>query len=355
MRIELDSVLLHAMARLITRTYSEELEAPAMEEAIRARNFYARPELVEHPERFYPSPPSEPPLHSFVASRLRGGEKRRVTGRSGFAPLDEEARTEWARDQVNAKMRAIWWRHHGPARPVVIAIHGWGCGRTAIDEQYLWAPNLYRAGLDVMLPVLPYHGPRSSLAVTAAPPFPSPRLGKTAEALAQSVWDIRRLIYRVRAEAPELPVAVMGWSLGGLVTSLLVAHEPTVTAAIAINPAVSIADLMWQHGEGRSQRQMVEAAGFTFEDLKATWAICDPRTYPPVLTPDRLLIVGGRNDGVCTPDQARELSVRWGNAPIEWHDGGHLLFPGWHKTGKMVVEFMREKMLGRDSRPSLSA
>ena len=118
-----------------------------------------------------------------------------------------------------------------------------------------------------------------------------------------------------------------------------------MSAAVAINPAVSVADLMWSHGEGRSARTAVEEAGFTLDDLKTTWRICDPGTYPPVLSPDRLLIIGGRNDGICTPDQARALSEHWGGAPISWHDGGHLLLRGWRSTGRTIVEFMEQRLL----------
>src|SRR5205814_25034 len=74
-------------------------------------------------------------------------------------------------------------------------------------------------GLNVVFPVLPLHGVRGDgLPQHAA--FPGEDVMDNVHGIAQSVWDVRRLV-RWAASQSDQPVGVTGVSLGGFVTALV--------------------------------------------------------------------------------------------------------------------------------------
>lgn len=335
-----DRAVLKLMSRLVTRTYRSVFERPDLARAARLRDYYADPAWIEQPERFYRPPTVHLPLSAAPGGDLPGGSRLDLKGASGFRPGLAELRPTWEAHPSNDVLRVRLWQKRGEPRPVALCLHGWACGWPDVDERAFGARHLYAAGYDVAFLMLPFHARRAEHPLRRAPPFPSPRLGMTAEGLAQSVWDVRRVLHHLRRDAPTRPVAVIGWSLGGLVAALLAGLQDDLAGVLVINPAVSVADLLWQHGRGTPERKSVEARGFTAEDLKATWAVCTPQSFPPRLPPDRLQIIAGRADRICTPDQARALATHWHDPPLSWHGGGHLLQFGRRQLRESTLAFL---------------
>ena len=60
--------------------------------------------------------------------------------------------------------------------------------------------------------------------------------------MAQAVWDVRQLLGHLR-EPGDGPIAVMGFSLGGCVTTLVASFDD-IDAALLLAPAVDLATLM---------------------------------------------------------------------------------------------------------------
>jgi hypothetical protein len=132
---------------------------------------------------------------------------------SPFEPYLAEVATKYLSRTENRTARARLFLGDAPNRPAVIALHGYMGGHWILEEAQWPIAWLARRGLDVALPVLPFHalrgGPRRG-----APPFPSadPRL--TNEGFRQAVADITSLARWLRARrAPH--VGVMGKILGG--------------------------------------------------------------------------------------------------------------------------------------------
>ena len=88
-------------------------------------------------------------------------------------------------------------------------------------------------------------------------------------------------------------------------------------------PAVSMARLMWRHGEHSPERARAVKAGITCELLADAFAVHTPTTRPARLARDRLFVIGGRGDRITPPDQAEALAAHWG-VDVRWFDGGHL-------------------------------
>ena len=75
-------------------------------------------------------------------------------------------------------------------------------------------------GLNVVLPVLPMHGPRAR-GLPKGAVFPGEDVMDNVHATAQAVWDVRRLLSWIRTQEPAAPIGLNSVSLGGYVASLV--------------------------------------------------------------------------------------------------------------------------------------
>ena len=119
-------------------------------------------------------------------------------------------------------------------------------GRPNLDLSLFRARWLHEdLGLNVALPVLPLHGPRAE----GLPPhagFHNEDVLDNIHGIAQSVWDVRRLVRWARQQ-DGAPVGITGISLGGFVSALVAGLEPDLACVILGVPAVDLTDLIEHH------------------------------------------------------------------------------------------------------------
>ncbi|HEV7556082.1 MAG TPA: hypothetical protein VGO00_11530, partial [Kofleriaceae bacterium] len=96
-----------------------------------------------------------------------------------------------------------------------------------------------------------------------------------------------------------------------------------VDFAVAMIPAVSMAKLMWRHGEDSPVRRRATKAGITEDLLVDAFAVHTPTTRAARVSRDRLFVIAGRGDRITPPEQAQALAAHW-NVDVMWFDGGHL-------------------------------
>lgn len=324
-----DRLALLLMSRFFLGRHKPDLSETGLARARRAYEVYGRKELRDHPERLYrtPDPVPRKEVKSSILGLLPAGQKLLLSFPSGYSPHDQDLEGFWQSLPANRTVHAVWWRHFGPRPPCVVCIHGWAGGWAALEERAFGFAELYRRGLDCLLMILPFHASRADPPRTSAPVFPSTRVDVTVEAVAQSVWDFRRLHRHLREDRGVFAVSAAGWSLGGVVAGLLAFLDPDLLSIAVMSPAVSMAELLWRHGEGYPERKRVEEAGYTFAELRDTWAVVSPLSFPLSIPPKRLLILAGKRDRICTPKGVVQLARHWGSAEIRWYDGGHLLHP----------------------------
>ena len=99
-------------------------------------------------------------------------------------------------------------------------------------------------GLNLLMPVLPLHGPRDTGLVSGERTL-SGDVMDTLHTGAQAVWDLRRLASWLRATEGASAVGALGHSLGGYAVSLLASLEEDLDCAVDGNPAVDPSDLFW--------------------------------------------------------------------------------------------------------------
>ncbi|OBH92537.1 S9 family peptidase [Mycobacterium sp. E2733] len=287
-------------------------------EVLAAQEFYGDKGWLDNPEGFFATPP--PPTDVTVKRvSSMGRNYERLSFDSDYAPHDgEPGRDRWRSYTRNNREYALMFRHRRP-RPWLVCIHGAEMGRAALDPMLFHAWHLYRQlDLNVVLPVLPMHGPRAS-----GPKFPSEDVLDDVHGAAQSVWDIRRLITWIRAQQPDAKIGVNGISLGGLISSLVASLDDGLTCAILGVPAVDLVNLVGRHA-GLSGHV---ALRHTMSSAKPLGRMISPLALTPKVPKEGRFIYAGLADRLVHPrDQVTRLWEHWGKPEIHWYPGGHTGF-----------------------------
>ena len=318
---------------------------------------YGTDDTLGAPSRFFPAPPPAELVRRPVGDGPHGTRVVDLAWPSTYQPFVRSYAPEHERWRENLTAHARLWTG-GAGRPVMVVLHGWGGGSYWLEERAFAIPYWLRQGFDVACAQLPFHGARapqtpSGLARSGAL-FPSAHLVRTNEGFGQAIWDLRGLAARLRADGAPA-IGAMGMSLGGYTTALWATLEP-LDFAVALIPAVSMADLMWRHGEASPARRRAARAGVTGDLLADVFAVHAPTTRPPMVGPERLMIVAGRGDQICPADQAERLRAHWGDCRIHWFPGGHLAQVGRGDAFRAVRRHLDALDLpGRPPRPAGSA
>ena len=290
---------------------------------VRAREFYRNQRFLDDPSTFFVPPE---PLHPRLR-RLRvapDGDVFELTYTTGFTPVFPEARANPLGTAASQPGIARWWRHHEPGHPAMLCIHGYAGGHLWLERLAFDARRFYRAGVDVVIYVLPYHGPRAPRGPRhSGEPFFDVDLVRTNEAFAQAVYELRALLYYLRS-AGTGPVGAFGMSLGGYTTALLASVEPELAFAVPMIPLTSLPDMMWSQGAGDPRLSRAVEHGWSLAALREFFAVHSPLLRMPIVPPERRLIIAALGDRICPPAHADALWRHWGQPRIHWYPGGHL-------------------------------
>jgi Uncharacterized conserved protein (DUF2048). len=268
---------------------------------------------------------------------------------SRYEPRAEEPGAErWAGYEANRMASVAVLRHPGEARPWVVAIHGFGMGFAFMDFVGLHARRLHRdLGLNVVLPVLPLHGSRR-LSRVGGEQFLGFDLINTVHGLAQSAWDIRRIIRWVRAQGASA-VGLYGVSLGGYTAALVAGLEPGVDCVIAGIPVADFPTLMHAHSPLHVRLRSVEHA-IVGGNAEAVLRVVSPLAFDPEVPRDRRFIYAGTGDRLARPAQAQLLWSHWQEPSIEWFGGNHVGYLWSSEVRRYLVDALASSGLrGQDA------
>jgi dienelactone hydrolase len=275
--------------------------------------------------------------------RAPGGEVRALRFASPFVALNPAIRDEYARFTRNHTAVAQHWRHDGGPRPTLCVIHGFGASPYLLNSAFFALPWLYSRGYDVLLYVLPFHGPRRGHRIDANG-FGLFAHGPSHfnEAMVQAVHDFRVFVDHLRAGGVE-QIGVTGLSLGGYVSALLAAVEDRLACAIPNAAVVSIPGLIRDWFPFGPALALAGALGRVDRaDLERACALHCPLTYAPLLPAERLMIIGGLGDRLAPPEQSELLWEHWGRPRLHWYPGNHIL----HVNRAAYLRVMRAFMSG---------
>jgi pimeloyl-ACP methyl ester carboxylesterase len=274
------------------------------------------------PASYNPDPPA-PTGTRIRPIRTPAGRLELLTFPSEWTPHPgEPGRDRWLSYGRNRIARAHVLRHPGDPRPWIVCLHGAGMGRPDADLWVLRARHLHHdLGCNVVLPVLALHGWRKPPSESGAQ-FPGLDVLDNIHGLAQSAWDVRRLLKWVRADgAPE--IGLIGLSLGGYVAALVAGLEPALTCVVVGVPAVDFPRLLRHH----VPRQVRELDEFRMLGMQSDrlHRVVSPLAVRPATPVARRFILGSTADRLLDPvHQTAALWKHWDRPRIHWMASGHV-------------------------------
>ena len=275
--------------------------------------------------------------------RAPGGTVSLLSFDSPYEAAHPDLRREYARHKRNAKAWAQHWRHDDGPRPTLCVIHGFGASPYILNSAFFALPWLYGKGYDVLLYLLPFHGPRRD------PLAPMNGTGMFAhgpshfnEAMLQAVHDFRIFVDHLEASGVT-QVGVTGLSLGGYVSALLAAVEDRLQVAIPNAPVTSIPRLIPHYFPANVGVVLASVLHrVALRQAEESISVHSPLNYPALLPRDRLMIIGGLGDRLAPPEQTLLLARHWGHPRVHWYPGNHLL----HVNRAHYLREMRRFMAG---------
>jgi hypothetical protein len=290
---------------------------------------------LEVPERLHAVP--DPPDHVNAQSEKRYGfDFERISFESGFKPDAALPGAErWAGH--HRTHRAVGWmlRHPGPTRPWLVCIHGYRMGETWMDFG-LFKPGLLhkKFGLNVLMPILPLHGPRR-VGRKSGDMYLDGDLLDLLFAQSQALWDLRRWLAWLRANEDRPQIGVYGVSLGGYNTGLLTGYESELDFAVAGIPVIDFAETLWRVMPP-PHRQYFEARGLDQEHYRRLLRPVSPLTLPCRVPRDRRFVFGATADRIVPVAQPALLARHW-EVETRWYQGSHMSI-GSEPTPRATLE-----------------
>ncbi len=322
----LDGTMLQAMRLVVDAVMMPRPEdLPALRKSAAA---FAAGELWDEPRRFF-SFVDEPvaPLAVGESSRraIDGGTIVSRELASDYRPYAAAETSAAAPVPGQDRVLLEHWQHEpGAPAATVVALHGFSMGYPRLDAFALFASSWFRAGFDVALLTLPFHGARTPKdARFSGERFAVPHVARLNEAVRQAIYEIHMVLGWLRRQGTA-PVGLLGLSLGGYLTALMGGLTSDLAFAIPMVPPVCMGDLAWRFF-ARSRRYAASAApAFSRDELRAAYRVHSPLTYPLRVDRDRILILAGRGDQIVPPDHPYALWRHWEEPDIYWFSGSHL-------------------------------
>ena len=311
--------------------------APAASDLGAAQAFLAARGWLDRPAEYHKSP--EVPDHVRITREPGAGlEREHLTFASGWEPhLGEPGRQRWLSHEANRTLHG--WVSRAPGEESgawLVCAHGFGMGTSpSMDLRAFRADRMHRRDINVVVPVLPLHGPRASGRVRGED-LMTIDLVDSMHGMAQATWDLRRVIRWLRASEGATEVGVIGYSLGALVAALVASLEDDLACVIAGIPVVSLPDLFRRHSLPHITR-LAEAHQILGQTADDVHRVANPLAIDCKVPLDRRYIFAGLADRMSTFGQARELWIHWGQPSFAPYAGGHIGF-FWSKVVRRFVD-----------------
>ena len=222
-------------------------------------------------------------------------------------------------------------------RPVAVLVHGYLMGQLAVDERLWPVRELDALGFDSVFYVLPFHGRRANpLLVGRRPEFPGLDPRFASEGFRQAVTDLRELMLFLRRRGHD-KVGLFGMSLGGYTAALTATVEPALDFLVPIVPLASLSDFALEQGD---LPEAPEPRAVEHALLERAFRHVSPLHRPPLITPDRVLVLGGKADRITPIAHARRIATHF-HAELATFPGGHVLQWGLGEGFEKVRSLLR--------------
>lgn len=336
-----DAVVFRLLRGLFSKRGVAPMTPEELERSFALLRCYTDPAVLQDPDRLFAPPRAVPEVDTRWRRPVRGGLHSHYTFASPYRPVHPIYAAEFRRYDKLDTVHLFAWQHARPAPASILVTHGWGVGHVRLHELEFGLKYLFRdLGLDVYYYVHPFHWVRRpSSSRLSGELHPSPNLMRTNEAFIQTVQEIRTALGWILAQR-DVPIGMMGSSLGGYTTALIASLDPRMSFAIPVLPPASLADLFWEQGESDPLRAHAESIGMTQARFSRAWALHSPLSYQPRIPHEARLIVTANGDGLVTEKHTAPLWEHWGRCRRFHFSGGHILQVGRKAYHREVGDFL---------------
>ncbi|BBY27633.1 alpha/beta hydrolase family protein [Mycolicibacterium sediminis] len=314
-----------------------------------ALEFYADLAAGKDPAASFPAPTRPPRVSTRPANPIAEWTARGRVENLRFAssfeavnPAVRDRRLGYARNSV---VHAQHWRHDDGPHPTLCLIHGFMGSAYLFNGLFFSLPWFYRAGYDIVLYTLPFHGRRAE----RGSPFSgygyfADGLAGFAEAMAQAVHDFRSVLDHLEYTGVDR-IALTGMSLGGYTSALIAGVDDRVQAVIPNVPVVTPDAAFDDWFPANLLVKLGNRMTHTDQDLMtAASAYHSPLNYRPLVPKDRRLIITGLGDRLAPPEQAERLWQHWDRCAFHWFPGNHVLHVSQPDYLRRMTRFLSEFM-----------
>jgi hypothetical protein len=307
-------------ASVVTARDGERLAA----EVAAALALFAARGWLAAPEGYHRRPPPAAEV-TLAPARSLGRDYLHLRFASGYEPeAGEPGRERWLGYAANRTAHAWVLEHRGAPRPWLVCLHGYRTGFPLTDFFQFPPAWLHRQlGLNVLVPVLPLHGPRT-VGRRSGEGFARGDVLDTIHLQAQAAWDVRRLLGWVRARGATA-VGVYGLSLGGATAAVLAGLEPDLRCVIVGMPAIDLVGLARRHLPA-PLLALAERYGPEWCAVERLLRVVSPLALPARVARERRFLFGGVADRLVPPEQLHALWRHWERPRVAWYPGGHVSF-----------------------------
>jgi dienelactone hydrolase len=318
---------------------SDEQAARHVRELAEAEEQFTARGWLEKPESFHVAPPAFAAVAS-AKGRAARVDYEHLSCESGYEPHEgEPGRERWLAYARVRTAHAWLLRHADPGRPWLVCVHGYRMGHPWIDLPAFRAQRLHaRLGLNVLLPVLPLHGPRR-IGRLSGDGFFGADVVDMVHAEAQAMWDLRRWLGWIRAQGATR-IGVYGLSLGGYNAALLAGLEADLACVVAGIPATDLAALVWTHGPEHILH-VAERRGFERARAERVLRVVSPLALAPRVPRERRFVFAGNADQLVPAAQVQALVRHWEQPATTWFTGAHLSFGIHQEVTRQLAEAFR--------------
>jgi len=304
------------------------------DEMAAALTLYEEEGWLAEPAAYHRTPPAAA-LEEVGAARARGVRFRHLRFPSEYEPHPAEpGRARWLGHVANQTAHAWVLEHDGPPRPWLVCVPAYRMGHPLVDFTGFPAAWFHhRRGLNVVIPVLPLHGPRKS-GWRSGDGFFSGDYVDTVHWQAQAVWDVRRLIAALRLRGAPA-VGVYGVSLGGYTAAVIAALETELACVIAGMPATCwVGVARWNLPPFVCR--LAETLGVPWTDVERLVRVVSPLALAPRVPRERRFLFAATADRLVPPHGVSALWRHWERPRLAWYDGSHVSF-GVERTVRALL------------------
>lgn len=277
---------------------------------------------INHPASFHLAPLA-PNATTRSLHRWRGIDYEKLRFSSGFTPHAQlPGAANYASYAANQQACIRVLKHPGAARPWLMCVHGYRMGIDRMDLGLFNPGYLHKKlGFNLLLPVLPLHGPRK-VGRLSGDEYLDGNVLELLHAQAHALWDLRRSLAWLRDQETSPQIGVYGISLGGFNAALLAGYEAQLDFVVAGIPLADPARALWRFLP-EVHRRFYHQNGMSEARFARILTPVSPLALPPKIAAERLHIFAAAADRIVTPDHPVKLGKHW-QAPVQWYQGSHL-------------------------------